>query len=147
LAPGAYLLLAHTFVTQLTIPSTGGIIALGLGHQGWTVQECLATFKKLAVEAFKTHQVPGVLETIRQYTSGTKYRTEPLEEAFKSAFSGHILFGDPAGANEMRTKTAVVTATQKGPVTLLSNYNRKVSDNRKSIPNPKLLPSMPFLFY
>ncbi|KAI1422633.1 hypothetical protein F5Y12DRAFT_799440 [Xylaria sp. FL1777] len=108
--------------------STGGIIALGLGHQGWSVSKCIHTFKRLANQAFTLHRGPSVIRDVATAISHGKYRTDPLEEAFKEAFSEDILFGSSTSAEGVRTKAAVVTTSLRGPVTLLGNYNRKSSE-------------------
>ncbi|KAF2680909.1 FabD/lysophospholipase-like protein [Lentithecium fluviatile CBS 122367] len=118
----------QAFFDLIVGTSTGGIISLGVGHEGWTVQDCTEKFKRLAKEAFKPHRFGKV----SQIAKGTKYRTSPFEDALRGAFSPDaILFGDGKVASAVRTKTAVVTATPTGPVTLLSNYNRRVSESER----------------
>jgi hypothetical protein len=112
--------------------STGGIIALGLGHQGWSVSESIKIFRELSTQAFTKHRSPSLLELPTIAIKHGKYRTSPLEEAFKKAFSEKVLlFGDPNTSEAVRTKAAVVTTNLRGQVTLISNYNRRVSKGRK----------------
>ncbi|KAI0974552.1 hypothetical protein F4678DRAFT_458515 [Xylaria arbuscula] len=120
----------QAFFDLIVGTSTGGIIALGLGHQGWSVSECMETFKRLSKEAFTPHRSPPALQGIATVFSHGKYRTNTLEEAFKKTFSEKILFGDPSSPEGVRTKAAVVTTTLRGRVTLLSNYNRKTSETQ-----------------
>lgn len=108
--------------------STGGIISLGLGHEGWTVEFATARFKELAKDAFKQHRLGKFSELV----SGTKYRTASLTSALEEAFSKDaVMFGGAKAVSGLRTKTAVVTTTPTGQVTLLNNYNRRVSANGK----------------
>lgn len=112
--------------------STGGIIALGLGQQGWSVSKSITIFRELSTQAFTKYRGPSLLEYPTIAIKHGKYRTSPLEEAFKNAFSEKVLlFGDPNTPEAVRTKAAVVTTNLRGQVTLISNYNRKVSKGRK----------------
>jgi hypothetical protein len=125
--PGKYTF-SHRLHEGLTLFSTGGIISLGLGHEGWKVKDCAEKFKSLAGDAFRPHRL-GVFSKLR---TGSKYRTELFTGALGSAFTTfETLFGDVKAASGLRTKTAVVAATPTGPVTVLGNYNRRVSENGK----------------
>ena len=86
-------------------------------------------FKRLAKKAFKKSRF-GLGATLSLMFKGSIYDTKSFEDALKSAFSSDThLFGDAKRGNAFRVKTAVVTAGSNGPVTLLSNYNRKISEN------------------
>jgi hypothetical protein len=113
--------------------STGGIIALGLGQQGWSVSDSITTFTDLSKKAFTKHPprrfVPSIVDSALKHG---QYSTAALEEAFKEAFSEEIfIFGDPKTSEAVCTKAAVVTTNFRGQVTLISNYNRRVSKARK----------------
>lgn len=108
---------------------------MGLGHEGWTVTKCTDTFKEMAKDAFTPHRALPGTRTITKVATGTVYSTSIFEETLRGVFSS-TMFGDPRKVDWLRTKTAVVTTTPSGPVTLLSNYNREASDGRKYCCNP-----------
>src|SRR3954468_23115474 len=77
--------------------STGGLIALGLVAQSWTIEDCLYHFERICSKAFPRHtkrSVP-VLSWIREkYKS--KSETTAFEMTLRGAFSEtQHLFGDP----------------------------------------------------
>jgi len=70
-----------------------------------------------------------------ELVSGTKYRTDSFASALKGAFSKDaVMFGGGKSVSGLRTKTAVVTTTPTGQVTILNNYNRRVNaDGKKCV--------------
>jgi hypothetical protein len=92
------------------------------------VAACAAKFREMAQDAFRPHRA-GLFSKIR---TATKYRTDLFTGALESSFSAdEALFGSEKAPSGVRIKTAVVTATPTGPVTLFSNYNRRVSESGK----------------
>lgn len=102
--------------------STGGILALGLGVERWTVQECISKFTRLATQAF-TPKLLGGIENV-----GIRYKTKPMEAALKEVFQTEKLFGGKhVDAGSYYTKVAVTAATKTaGQAVIFGNYNRDV---------------------
>ncbi|KAK1491219.1 hypothetical protein CTAM01_10334 [Colletotrichum tamarilloi] len=109
--------------------STGGIIALGLGVNNWSVEECIKTFKHLCADAFRPRELSGIplLEKLVTINHGSIYKTKPFEALLREKFQDRPLFG---GANdhsqsEMLTKVAVTSTTSIDQHSvILTNYNR-----------------------
>ena len=113
---------------------TGGLIALGLVTQSWTIEDCLSHFEQICSKAFPRHTKRGVpvLAWIRErYIS--KSETSAFEMALRVAFSEtQHLFGDPrpSGKPGSHTKVAVTATSSAGRTVLLGNYNRYTSKKR-----------------
>jgi hypothetical protein len=109
--------------------STGGIIALGLGINNWSVGECITHFEELCDKAFTRRvggNIPGLGWFIDNYNH-SKYETQPLEEALKSAFTEtQYLFGGPRTTDvpNCDIKVGVTATSSAGSSVLLTNYNR-----------------------
>jgi len=109
--------------------STGGIIALGLGINNWSVEECITRFEELCERAF-TRRVGGNIAVISWFIENYnhfKYETHPLEEALKSAFTeSQYLFGGPRPTDTPNSdiKVGVTATSSAGSSVLLTNYNR-----------------------
>jgi hypothetical protein len=104
--------------------STGGIIALGLGVKGWTVEQCTTHFKNLCRQAF-TPRGPSLLKPFTIVGFKSYYRTKPLEAVLRSAFDDNTsLYGDHKVGSPASIRVAVTaTAASDGRPTILSNYN------------------------
>lgn len=107
--------------------STGGIIALGIGVEGWSIDRCIEEFSSLCDQAFtprKGHGIWGLAHMIQGH-HGSIYRTQPLQEALRQVFTENSLFGGPRFEANQTSKVAVVTTSAAGlqPI-VLSNYNR-----------------------
>jgi hypothetical protein len=106
--------------------STGGIIAVGLGVENWSVETCIKHFRRLTDKAF-TPRLPGL-------RLGHRYRTRPFEQALQEVFKDELLFG---GAHDESssyfTRVAVTSTTDTGekPV-ILTNYNRGIETQGKT---------------
>lgn len=112
---------------------TGGIIALGLGVNNWSVEECIRTFRELCHQAFTPRELKGmlILEQLAVFKHRSMYKTKPLEEFLKEKFDQHRpLFGGslhegPNESAEMATKVAVTsTISVDQHDVVISNYNR-----------------------
>lgn len=99
--------------------STGGIIALGLGVKGSTVDECIVQYRELSKAAFTTKIIVGPSRL------STQYKSRPLENCLQNNFREKYLFGgqdQEISAN--LTKVAVTASTETGRAAVLfTNYN------------------------
>lgn len=113
---------------ELTILSTGGLLALGLGVKNWSIEQSTQTFLSLVRTAF-TSRYPGGLQLMR-----SKYRTKPLEKALHQAFGDEAMFGGvPEDMSGSTRKVAVTAATETGEeVVIFTNYNRASKSGSKS---------------
>jgi predicted acylesterase/phospholipase RssA len=109
--------------------STGGLIALGLTARNWTVEECCNHFQELCEKAFTRRaggNIPAIGWLIENYNH-SKYETQPLEDALRSAFSDEdYLFGGRRrdGSLGSDIKVGVTATSSAGSAVLLTNYNR-----------------------
>lgn len=115
------------------LKSTGGIIALGLGIQNWSVQDCIHRFRNLCHEAFTErvfYDVP-ILEQLATAVWKSKYKTSPFETLLKNAFGTDLLFGGLSQPHHYARNVAVTTTGGVGwEPRILANYNRPVGENR-----------------
>lgn len=113
---------------MLIVPSTGGIIALGLGVNNWTVDECIRNFKELCGQAFRRRgrmAIPG-FEKLALLSHHSRFKTTPFEELLQKTFTEKPLFGGANGLSEMVTKVAVTTTSEiEQHAVVLANYNRQ----------------------
>ncbi|KAI0888236.1 uncharacterized protein GGS22DRAFT_95044 [Annulohypoxylon maeteangense] len=110
--------------------STGGIIALGLGVNNWTVDECIRNFKDLCGQAFKPREMIGIplLQNLAVLNHGSMYKTRPFEALLRKTFTEKPLFGGANDLSEMITKVAITTTSEmKQHAVVLANYNRQGS--------------------
>lgn len=110
--------------------STGGIIALGLGVEGWSIDECINHFEKLCTKAFtprEFHGIPGLEQLSAINHNYSKYKSKPFEEVLKATFSAsdQPLFGGEQDHSHSSVKVAVTSTTETDvKALLLTNYNR-----------------------
>lgn len=118
--------------------STGGIIALGLGVEGWSVDECIGHFEKLCNLAFTPREFKDIwvlnrLSAINLNLS--KYKTKPFERILQGVFllSDQPLFGGRQNHNRPSVKVALTATSETGeqPI-LLTNYNRSHKKDHQS---------------
>lgn len=110
--------------------STGGIIALGLGVEGWSIDECINHFEKLCTKAFtprEFHSIPGFAQLSAITHDYSKYKSKPFEGVLKATFSAsdQPLFGGKQDHPHSSVKVAVTSTTETAvKALLLTNYNR-----------------------
>ncbi|KAI1453420.1 hypothetical protein F4805DRAFT_443421 [Annulohypoxylon moriforme] len=107
--------------------SAGGIVSLGLGVKGWSINNAIRDFKTLYQEALVPREMVGIplLKNLSSTYHGSIYKTKPLEKALKMRFSEQNLFGGVQSRNEMPIKVAVTSTTVPGSkAVIFSNYNR-----------------------
>ncbi|XDG06053.1 hypothetical protein ABKA04_005668 [Annulohypoxylon sp. FPYF3050] len=117
------------FLDLIVGTSTGGIIALGLGVNNWSVDDCIRNFKKLCGQAFKPRGILkfapslGKLAIISHHS---RYKTKPFEAMLRNTFKEKPLFGGDNDLREMITKVAITTTTEiEQHAVVLANYNRQ----------------------
>ncbi|KAI3328065.1 FabD/lysophospholipase-like protein [Xylariaceae sp. AK1471] len=109
--------------------SAGGLVALGLGTRGWSVNEAISRFKTISKEVFKSRDLNHVpfLRDLTNVFHGSVYKTQPLEEALKRQFSDECLFGGSISLQQW-TRVAVTSSSLFGQkATIFANYNRSQS--------------------
>ena len=126
----------HTALGNTDIKnSAGGIIALGLGVEGWSIDRCIEEFTCLCRPAFtprRGHNIWGIAQMIQAH-NGSIYSTQHLQKALQDAFSSDPLFGG-LRLEETLSKVALTTTSAAGlQPTVLSNYNRTIDQEEKSM--------------
>ncbi|KAI1411011.1 hypothetical protein F5Y13DRAFT_201533 [Hypoxylon sp. FL1857] len=127
------LLPIRVFFDLVVGTSAGGVIALGLGAKGWSIEETIRNFKKLYNEAFIPREMMGIplLDNFSSTYHGSIYKTKPFEKALRSSFSDQSLFGGVQPRNEMSIRVAVTSTTIPGrKAVVFSNYNRPDSHSQ-----------------
>lgn len=116
--------------TILTLgPSTGGIIAIGLGVKRWTVEATMEKFKDICREAFTPREMQKVplIGTLSKMYHGSVFKTQPLERVLRRYFSETPFFGGSRSRHNLNTSVKVaVTATTalNHQAVVFANYNR-----------------------
>lgn len=109
--------------------STGGIIALGLGVKQWTLNQCVTEFIRLCDQAFTPREFDKVagLKQATTLKHGSKFKTQPLQNALRQVFGEEQLYGGPRKAYyEYDTKVAVTATSGTGQrAVVLANYSRQ----------------------
>lgn len=115
--------------------STGGLIALGLGVNGWSVARCAEQFETLLGQAFWRRAGSNVpvlgplLEFALAYLTDNFYDSFKFAQALVTAFGREQLFGK--GMDEGMKVAVIATNTNLFPC-VLANYNdpNERSNNR-----------------
>lgn len=106
--------------------STGGLIALGLGVNGWSVALCAEQFETLLGQGFWRRAASNVpvlgplLEFALAYLTDSFYDSSKFAEALVKAFGTELLFGK--GMDEGMKVAVIATNTNSFPC-LVANYN------------------------
>lgn len=116
----------HLFFDLMVGTSAGGLVALGLGVEGWSAEEGIAKFEAFAAKAFTRRRwghIP-LIAPIELWCNSSKYATEPLEEVLQELYApGYLFGGGRHGRAQSACKVAVIAATPSRAV-VLSNYSR-----------------------
>lgn len=96
------------------------MIALGLGVNKFTVDQCLEKYKRICQTGLENKwftKTRGIGFFARLFTSSI-YQTEPLERSLREVFGSKLLFGLEGNATRV-----VITTTVEKDGRLLANYN------------------------
>ncbi|KAI0169236.1 hypothetical protein GGR52DRAFT_581416 [Hypoxylon sp. FL1284] len=111
----------------------GGVIALGLGSRGWSVEKAIKKFKALAKAAFTPREMTSVplLGNLTALFHGSLYKTRPFERALNDSFSSCSLFWGVQSRNKIPVKVAVTATTAlERKAVIFGNYNRPDSPDQ-----------------
>ncbi|KAH8665171.1 hypothetical protein BGZ60DRAFT_379045 [Tricladium varicosporioides] len=118
----------RAFFDLIVGTSTGGIIALGLGVQNWSVDDCIEKFVRLCKKAFVPQRGLNVwgLGYITTLVHKGKYRTKPFVKALQDQFGEEMsLFGGQNRRDQFKIKVVVTSTTNvESEPLILTNYNR-----------------------
>lgn len=103
------------------------MIALGLGVHRWDADQCIAKFRDLCHNGFKTNPLTKSMYFgwISRWLHGSIYETKALESSMKAVYGSERLFGLHRGTGDkLNTLTRVaVTTTVNSECKLFANYN------------------------
>jgi hypothetical protein len=105
----------------MLIPFTGGVIALALGREGLSVEDCIDFFERLARHAFALHL--SYLTILISLFTDRIYPARNLEAALQEVLGIDESILDFSGATAMGTKMGIVASTMKPEPFLFTNYN------------------------
>ena len=114
--------------------STGGIVALGFGVKGWSIEQCTETFLNLCNQAFSKRKLQSIsfLKHFVTLRHASKYETTPLRDVLRASFGDQPLFGSDGKATTAPVPKVAVSATDGSgkKAIVIANYNRR-DDARK----------------
>ncbi|KAL3422514.1 hypothetical protein PVAG01_06670 [Phlyctema vagabunda] len=117
----------QAFFDLIVGTSTGGIIALGLGVQNWTVDQCIEKFTDLCKNAFMPRRLKNIpiLGKLEMANHRSIYRTKPFEDCLQECFEDRPLFGGLGSQEGYMVKVAVTSTTLLDQHAIVfGNYNR-----------------------
>jgi len=120
-----------SFGSILTASSTGGIIALGLGVEKWSLEKSEKNIEDLTFRAFAARELNGypLLESISTLKHKGKYKTKYFVGGLKDFFGDAQLFGGISDRDRYQRKVAVVSTSEVGQkAVIMTNYNRPSPD-------------------
>jgi hypothetical protein len=110
----------------------GGITTLGLCHKGWSVEDCIDYYERLAKQVFELHHFTcfrwlSWLFWLRAIlfspiTDGI-YPARNLEAALQELFGSDENILDCSSATAMGTKIGITVSTMKPEPFIFTNYN------------------------
>lgn len=118
---------------------SGGIIALGLFKQNWTIDKAIHEFERLSETAFSKRmwlKVPLFRHTA-QLLYSHRFLSDGIESALKQAFGYGPLFGYNDHSRPDTVKVGVIASAPGGRIPfILANYSRDVVGDGRSNFNP-----------
>ena len=109
---------------------TGGMLAVALAMKDRTVDSCLDMFTAMCDHAFTPRMkgVPIINQLVQAIGNGPKYKTKPLHEALKTAFSEtDDLFGSSESIRN-GTRVGLTSTSATGRETILMASYRRPDD-------------------
>jgi hypothetical protein len=111
----------------------GGITALGLCYNGWSVEDCIEYFERLAKQVFELHYFAQLrwlswlfwLRAIlfSPITNGI-YPARNLEAVLQEIFGSDKNILDCSSATAIGNKIGITVSTMKPELFIFTNYNR-----------------------
>jgi hypothetical protein len=108
----------------------GGIIAVALCINGWSVQQCTEIFERLARVAFQPRPSSGIpiiskfLDFLISFFSDARYPADNLEAALQDAFGRDRSILDCSKATAAGTRVGLpVTTIRDTSTCIFTNYN------------------------
>lgn len=115
----------HRCFNLIVGTSTGGIIALGIGAQKWSLETCIQKFQNLAQAVFRRRKISRVpligrvVDIIATMTTGSRYGSHHLDKALRSAFGKRTSLSSIPPA----VKLAVTACTSDARPCIFTNYS------------------------
>jgi hypothetical protein len=112
----------------------GGLIALGLGINRWSIGKCLAEFKSLAVKVFQAKPLAktSFIGWFMRLFYESIYDSDIVEAALKTCFSSTPLFGisrdDMSTLNSNYCSRVAITTTIDTDCRVFTNYHSSFQD-------------------
>ncbi|KAF7556928.1 hypothetical protein G7Z17_g1027 [Cylindrodendrum hubeiense] len=116
--------------------STGGLVALGVFENNWSLNEADRYFNSLLKEAFSARRLIAVpvLSKVAEPFMTHKYKTAGINNTLQANFGKNFLFGQTELLQSTgdRVKVGVVTCLEgQNQPCLIANYSRNPSDKLK----------------
>lgn len=127
----------QTFFDLIIGAGTGGLIALGLTKQGWTLDKTSFYVEHVCEKAFAKRigrGIPGLGKVMESY-SKAKYDSDCLDTAVKETYEDLPLFGG-RGISELSacpTKVAVIATCSNGASVVMADYNRPCTERLRYV--------------
>ncbi|OQV08405.1 hypothetical protein CLAIMM_12685 [Cladophialophora immunda] len=126
---------AFYFFDLVVGTSTGGIMALALGHNMWSARKCTENFLKFVKKAFTPRPGHDVkyFKYLQLAWSHSIYRTGGLETALKESFGPENILFDQREQCQLQhmPKVAVVSKMKSSGTYLFANYNARPHPDKK----------------
>jgi hypothetical protein len=110
-------------ILPMLIPFTGGIIALALSRKGFSVEDCIDLYERLAKQAFELHLSSYLQAILISLFTNRIYPARNLEAPLQEVFSIDEGILECSIATAMGTKIGIVASTMKPEPFLFTNYN------------------------
>ena len=114
--------MTKVLIYLMLIPFAGAIIALALGREGLSVEDCIDFYERLIKQAFKLGLFSYLLMLISLFTGGI-YPARNLEAALQEVFGINESILDCSSATTMGIMLGIVASTMKPEPFLFTNYN------------------------
>jgi hypothetical protein len=125
---------AYSCSNEFLLTYKGGIIALGLFKENWSIDTAIDEFEKLSEVAFLKRiwlKVPVFCHTAQLFCS-YRYKSDGIEAALQTAFGQGPLFGHNESSSQDTVKVGVVSGVfgERQPY-IFTNYSRDMAASGK----------------